>query len=258
MLRVFIITQDEPIYAPVYVEKLIRTLDHSVVGITALSPQGQKGWRFLLRQRLDMYGPRDFVRASWLYGSSKLKALLPIQNSRFYSVARVARRYSIPLYPFTRVNDTGYIETLKELDVDVLLSVAANQRFGPALLAVPRLACLNVHSSLLPRYRGLDGLFWALAHGESEVGVTVHLMSADFDDGAIVAQQPFTVAPDDTLHRLYFRAMDVGTALLSTAFDQFEAGTVVTRSNDASQGQYFSWPTHEAAEQFRSNGRAFF
>ena len=268
-MRVFVITQDEPVYAPVYLAKIIQPFDklrtpqvnHSVVGITALSPAGKKGGLSFAKQRLAMYGLWDFLRAASLFGYGRLRSLWPVtkkQGSRLYSVAQLAAYHSIPLYPCSNVNTSAYISTLKDLDLDILLSVAAPQRFGRKLLRIPRLACLNVHSSLLPKYRGLDGLFWALVHGESQVGVTVHLMSDGFDDGAIVGQQPFEVAPDDTLHTLYFKAMDVGAMLLSKALDQFAAGTVVTKPNDIKSGSYFAWPTREAARQFRKNGRRFF
>ena len=259
-MRVFIITQDEPVYTPVYLAKIIQKSSHSIVGITALSPSGHIGWVNLAKQRLDVYGPVDFMKAVSLYGFSRLMSYWPIGKSgnRFYSVARLAAYYSIPLYPCSNINAKEYICRLRELDIDIVLSVAANQRFKRELLDVPRLACLNVHSALLPKYRGLDGIFWALVHGETQVGVTVHLMNEDFDDGAIVGQQPFEVSPNDTLHSLYFKAIEVGSTLLSQVLDQFDSGTVLTKTNDIAEGSYFSWPNGEAARRFRAQGRRFF
>jgi methionyl-tRNA formyltransferase len=259
-MRIFIITQDEPVYAPVYLAKIIQRARHSIVGITALSPAGNSGWVKLTRQRLAMYGPLDFIKAAALFAYCRLMDVLPTrrQNDRFFSMPRLAAHYSIPIYPCSNVNATAYIRILEGLELDILLSVAANQHFGPELLSVPRLACLNVHSALLPKYRGMDGLFWALVHGETQVGVTVHLMTEDFDEGAIVEQQPFEVAPDDTLHTLYFKAMDVGATLISQALEQFDAGTVITQPNEIDKGRYFSWPDRKAAQRFRENGRRFF
>ena len=259
-MRVFIITQDEPVYIPVYLSKIIEGTDQKVVGVTALSPAGNRGWVRLAKQRFDVYGPVDFMKAVSLYGYCRLMGLWPTRNrdGRFYSVAQLAKHHCLPLYPTTNVNDSGYIAHLQELNIDILLSVAANQRFDSNLLGVPQLACLNVHSALLPKYRGLDGLFWALVHGESELGVTVHLMNEEFDDGAIIAQQAFEANPDDTLHKLYFKAMDVGADLISQALNQFDNGTVVSKPNDISESSYFSWPNREAAQQFRKNGRRFF
>ena len=259
-MRVFIITQDEPVYTPVYLTNVIQKCDHSVVGMTALSPSGQIGWVILAKQRLAMYGPVDFIKAVSIYGFSWLMGRWPVGRlrNRFYSVRQLSAHYSIPLYHCSNINAEDYIGKLRALDLDVVLSVAANQRFGRELLAVPRVACLNVHSALLPQYRGLDGLFWALAHGETQVGVTVHIMNEDFDDGAIVGQQALAVSPNDTLHSLYFKAIDVGSTLLAHVLDQLDSGTVDARPNDVSKGSYFSWPDREAAQRFRANGRRFF
>jgi methionyl-tRNA formyltransferase len=207
-----------------------------------------------------MYGLRDFVYAGWLYSYYRLRALLPQRrmSDRSYSVAQFARAQEIPLYPCTSVNELDYIKRLEALDIDILLSVAANQRFGSTLLRLPNITALNVHSALLPKYRGMDGLFWALVHGETEVGVTLHVMSEEFDDGPIVGQVAFTVLPSDSLHSLYFRAMEKGAALVAEVLRQYEAGSVVERPNDVSAGSYFSAPTGEAARQFRRNGRRFF
>jgi methionyl-tRNA formyltransferase len=160
-MRVFIITQDEPVYAPTYLSKIIAKSRHPVVGVTALSPAGKQGWLRLAKSRLEMYGPRDFLRAVSLYGRSRLRGRWPWRQSdeRFGSVKDLGAAYSIPLYACANVNDPEYTHALQSLSVDLVVSVAANQRFGPQLLQSPRLGCLNVHSALLPKYRGMDALF---------------------------------------------------------------------------------------------------
>jgi methionyl-tRNA formyltransferase len=259
MLRVFIITLDEPVYAPVYLTKILAAVDHRIVGLTALPAASQIGTWGLVRNRMAVYGPLDVLRAVAIYGRCRLRAALPRRGGgRFYSVARLAKEEGVPVIPGRDVNAPGYIETLRGLGIDVLVSVAANQRFGDELLALPRLACLNVHSALLPNYRGMDGLFWALAHGETEVGVTVHEMSPGIDQGPIVAQAPFPVRTEEPLHRVYYRAMDHGAVLLARALDGYADGAVTLRPNPADEGRTFSWPTREAARRFREQGHRFF
>ncbi|MBU0679594.1 MAG: formyl transferase [Verrucomicrobia bacterium] len=260
-MRVFIITQNEPIYAPLYIQKIIDRIDSPIIGISPLSPTGKKGWSGLIRQRLEMYGLRDFLRGSMVFASHKLKGMLgmtPKKSGRFYSLDQLAKHHSIPIVPCGSVNNKDYIETLKNMEVDILLSVGTNQIFRPRLLRVPRVVTLNVHSSLLPKYRGLDGLFWAMVHEEPTVGVTVHVMNEGIDDGGIVEQQPFDVSPEDTLHALYMKAVDVGSQLLVNAVKKYEAGDVEVRENRAEEGSSFSWPTAEAGKKFRKTGRRFF
>lgn len=257
-LRVFIVTQDEPLYAPRYLRRAIARLRHDVVGVAALDPGGARGWSGLLRQRLAMYGVLDFLRIGLRFAAGKVTRLLPrAPGGEPRSVDEALRDAGVRRVPCGSVNDPAFVAELRRLEVDVLVSIAANQRFRSELLGVPRVVALNVHSSLLPKYRGLDGLFWALVHGEEEVGVTVHVMSEGIDEGDIVAQEPFRVSPGESLHDLYLRAMEVGSRLLAESVDAYAADRAAPRRNDPAAGSYFSWPTREAARTFRRRGHRF-
>ena len=248
-MRVFVITQDEPIYAPKYLDALVSAASaHDVVGVTALAPGGKAGFTGLVKERWRMYGPVDFVRAGLLFARSRLK----------HTVGGVARRHGIEMLPTTSVNAADYHASLRAREIDVLVSIAANQLFKADLLSVPRVAAVNVHSALLPSYRGLDGLFWALAHGETRVGVTAHLMNEAFDEGAILGQVAFDVPEAASLHELYLVAIENGARLLGRVLDELEAGTSRPMVNDVSAGSYFSAPTPEAVKDFRNRGHRFF
>ena len=196
-----------------------------------------------------MYGPVDLARA----GMKAVHARL-----RRRSVERVATEAGAAVVATRSVNDPAYVAAVRSFQPDLLVSVAASQIFGAELLAVPAVASVNVHSSLLPRYRGIDGLFWALTEGEVEVGVTVHEMTAEIDVGGIVAQQPIDVTAEHTLHALYLEAIAAGAALLGQVADGYQAGTIEPRPFDPADGSYRSWPTREAAQRFRARGRRFF
>ncbi len=257
-LDLFVVTQDEPLYAPRYLAAICDAIAgrHRVVGVTALDPGGAGGWWRLVRQRFAMYGPVDFARAGLRFVTARARGFLP--GGTCCSVRRLARDRGIPVVGTDDVNDPQYVAAVRAARPDLLVSVAANQRFGAELLAVPAVAAVNLHSSLLPKYRGLDGLFWALAAGEDEVGVTLHEMEARFDAGAIVAQRRIPVGADDSLHDLYLAATSVGAALLGEAADAYAAGDVARAPNDPEGGSYHSWPTREAARRFRDRGRRFF
>ncbi len=259
-LRLFVVTQDEPLYAPRYVAAIRDALAgrHDLVGITALDPAGSLGWLGLVRQRWAMYGPVDFVRAGARFAAARLRGLLPGAAGAGHSVRRFADHHGIPVVDTADVNDGGYVAQVQRADPHLLVSVAANQVFRAPLLAVPSLAAVNLHSSLLPRYRGLDGLFWALVNGEDEVGVTLHEMSEAIDAGGVVGQRALPAPPGATLHDLYLAAMQTGAALLAEAADAYAAGAVTLAFNDPGAGSYHSWPTREAARRFRDRGRRFF
>ncbi|MBM3657986.1 MAG: hypothetical protein FJW95_00560 [Actinobacteria bacterium] len=247
-MRVFVVTQNEPLYAPRYLEAIVESTNHDLVGVTALPAGGKRGFAHLVRQRLAIYGPVDFVRAGYHFTRCRLSG----------SVSKVAASRGIRVVPCTDVNDVEFIAAVRDLDTDVLVSIAANQRFGPALLATPRVAAVNLHSSLLPKHRGLDGLFWALAAGDTTVGVSAHLMTANFDEGAILGQTPFPVPPGASLHQMYGLAISHGAPLLERVLDDLAAGTVDARPNDPAAGNYNSWPTPDAVREFRRRGYRFF
>ncbi len=249
-MRVFIITQDEPVYAPLYLRKIVEKTRgrHVVVGLAALSVAGRKGWVSFLRDRLGIYGPRDFSLAVIIALRARLRT----------SLRASAQKFGIALIDARKVNDPGFIERVRGLQPDVILSVASPQKFGRDLLAAARVVCLNVHSAMLPRHRGMDALFWTMLQDEKEAGVTVHVMSDKLDEGGIVEQQAFPVADGDTLHDLYLRSVENGSTLVARALDRYEAGPVELRPNRAAEGDYHSAPTPDAGRRFRAARKRFF
>ncbi|MBF6592146.1 MAG: methionyl-tRNA formyltransferase, partial [Ktedonobacterales bacterium] len=92
---------------------------------------------------------------------------------------------------------------LRGVEPDLLLVAGFRWRLPAEVLALPRLGCVNAHPSLLPRYRGPNPLYWQVANGETEIGLTLHRMDADFDTGAILAQRTLPLAPDDDIDSLF-------------------------------------------------------
>lgn len=116
------------------------------------------------------------------------------------------------------VNSDAFYATAAEFRPDIILSVFYNQILGPRLLALPRLGCLNVHPSLLPRYRGSGVLLWALMNGEAETGITIHFMVEKVDAGDIVLQRSLPIQPSDTGYTLYLRIAELTRAAFREEF----------------------------------------
>ena len=104
-------------------------------------------------------------------------------------VKELASRHAIPVYQPVKVRDPAVIETLRSLAPDVIVVVAFGQILPKALLDIPPLGCINVHASLLPRYRGAAPLNWCLINGESETGVTTMLMDVGLDTGPMLLKR---------------------------------------------------------------------
>jgi methionyl-tRNA formyltransferase len=180
------------------------------------------------------------------------------RGGRSWSVEGAARRARVPCEVVPRVNAPAFVERLRGTGVDLLVSIACPQRFGAALLAVPRLGAINLHGALLPRYQGLLPSFWVLAKGEAETGVTVHWMDEAIDHGDILLQERFPIGPGDTVHSLVTRSkVGVGRRLLVDAIDRIERGTASRTPMDNALASYFSYPDDAAVREFRARGRRF-
>jgi methionyl-tRNA formyltransferase len=113
-----------------------------------------------------------------------------------------------------RVKDPPFITQLEELGPDVIVVAAFGQILPPAVLDTPRLGCVNVHPSLLPKYRGAAPINWAIINGEPKTGVTTYLMDKGMDTGAILLTREVEIGPDETAEELGARLADVGGDLL--------------------------------------------
>ena len=156
----------------------------------------------------------------------------PGEGDWFESVADLARAHGLPVLAPGSPNEPALVERLAALEADVFVSVYYRKLLGASLLALPRVAAVNLHGSLLPAYRGRAPLNWVLVNGETRTGVTLHHMTLEADAGDIVAQEPLDILPDDTALTLYGRMVKVGVDLLLQWYPALRAGTAPRRPQD--------------------------
>jgi methionyl-tRNA formyltransferase len=258
--RALIITQEDCLYLPQFLHSVLRHHGPSIVGMTILPTlMPKQTWSTTLRDHLELYGPVQFVKQSIRYASRRgldlVSRKLPIPG--FYSVRSVAEHHKIPLLDTANVNSKSYLDLLRTLALDTIISVNASQKFKREILELPRLGCINVHGALLPKYRGRLPSFWVLANGEKETGATVHFMNEDLDDGEIILQEKVPIEADDTQDSLIRKTKAAGARLLIEAIDRLAKGPVETLPNDRSQATYFSFPRREDGVRLRQLGRRF-
>lgn len=249
--RVVIVTQDDPFYVPRFFEAFFesRPEDVTIESVVLLRPFDESTLD-LARRMYRLFGLRDFLRLGLRYGYRRAVDAL---GRRAYSVERVAARYGVPTRERRTINDPEFCEQLA--DVDVLLSVAAPEIFDEEVLSTPTWGCLNVHTADLPNYRGMLPTFWALYHGDDEIGVTVHTMTEEIDSGEVLRQETFPVAPDDSLHDVIRRGKAVGGRLAAEALGDVATGTA-TLAPMTGEGSYHSFPSAEESRELRRRGRA--
>lgn len=153
-------------------------------------------------------------------------------------VKELALKHDIPIIQPLKVREPAVIEELRALRPDVIVVVAFGQILPKALLDIPPLGCINVHASLLPKYRGAAPLNWCLVNGETETGVTTMLMDVGLDTGPMLLKRSTPIDPDEDITSLHDRMSTLGAALLSETLDGLRAGTITPQPQDDSQSSY--------------------
>jgi len=150
-------------------------------------------------------------------------------------VKRIAQREQLPLLQPTKMKDPAFLAALAAWKPDLITVAAFGRILPPAILHLPSRGCLNVHGSLLPKYRGAGPIQWAIMNGETETGITTMLMDEGMDTGAILLQERLAIVPDDTAGTLSPRLAELGGRLLIKTITQLKAGTLVPSQQDHSQ-----------------------
>ncbi len=124
-----------------------------------------------------------------------------------------------------RARDEDFIAHIESIGADAIVVVAYGQILPRAILDAPKLACLNAHFSLLPRWRGAAPVQYALLHGDGNIGVTIQHMTEKLDAGDIVLQEETPIERDETTADLWQRLTPIGARVLATALREIESGT---------------------------------
>lgn len=130
------------------------------------------------------------------------------------------------------------LELLSDVEPDILFSAYYRALLPPSALGIPLLGCLNIHPSLLPRYRGPTPTAWAILNGETTFGITIHYQDAGIDTGDILVQERHDIDPDETGYELHMRAMRLGVDLLRRTFHGIVNRTL-TPNKQAGSASYY-------------------
>jgi len=133
------------------------------------------------------------------------------------------------------VNDPGIVEKIAACQPEVIVVIAFGQKIGPALTSLPTKAAINVHASLLPKYRGAAPINWAIINGETHTGISIITVSQEMDAGQILAQSQTGIKPDETAGELHDRLACLAAPLLIETLDRIADGTAVYTDQDHSQ-----------------------
>lgn len=163
----------------------------------------------------------------------------PSERIWFDSVQALAQLHDIAVATPQDPNTPELIARVRALQPEFLFSFYYRQMLKPALLAVPRRGALNMHGSLLPRFRGRVPVNWAVIKGERETGATLHYMVEKPDAGDVVAQQSVPILPDDTAFEVFNKVTVAAEVALDRVLPALVAGTAARTPQDLAHGSYF-------------------
>ncbi len=192
-----------PDYAAVTLEKLIAS-EHELLGVVT-QPDKQKGRG---------------------------------QELSFSPVKELALKHGIPIYQPNKVREVDFLDMVRVMAPEVIVVAAFGQILPKALLDIPPYGCINVHGSLLPKYRGAAPIQYSIIDGEGETGITIMYMDAGIDTGDMILQARLPIAENETGGSLFDKMSHLGADLLLEALDQLKAGTALRIPQDNEQATY--------------------
>jgi methionyl-tRNA formyltransferase len=150
-------------------------------------------------------------------------------------VKQLAVQHKVSILQPLKMKDPGFLDALAAWKPDLIVVAAFGRILPKIILDLPPHHCINVHASLLPKYRGAGPIQWAIIRDERETGITTMLMDEGMDTGAILLQEKVSIAPDDTAGTLSSKLAEVGGRLLIETLAGLQNGTVTPRPQDSSQ-----------------------
>ncbi len=242
------------VYSSLVLKRLLADHDIDVVAIISSSRVLNKNYG-ALRAAL-----KQIQLSGWRYSTylffvtdlfAVLSALIPARD-KLPSIAKLAKNRHIPLLKTSDINDPGVCQFIHSKKPEFLLAAHFNQLIKPLLLDMPNMTCLNIHPSLLPDYKGVDPVFFALLDKQQHIGVTLHEMAERFDTGKVLSQQSFLLKQYDNVFSHNCRLFSTGAELALTLMKK--ASIPSGKPQKPGQGCYDSWPGPASIKSLRRKG----
>lgn len=167
---------------------------------------------------------------------------------QFPPVKEKAVEHEIPVYQPQKARDEEFVEILREINPDVIVVVAYGQILPESILNIPKYGCINVHGSLLPKYRGAAPIQWAVLDGEEKTGITTMYMEKGLDTGDMIDKAEIVLDPKETAGTLHDKLMEIGANLLLETLEKLENETAVRIKQNDAESCYASMLTKEMGQ----------
>jgi methionyl-tRNA formyltransferase len=254
-MRLLILTQNDPFYLAQNLDYLIHRLpkQSAIVGclLFDVSPFGKKE-SFLQKTKktYQVFGIRFFTYYT-------IKFLLNKLNP-FKRIIYVLKKRNIPLIKLQKgINHSDSLKIIHKYQPDLLISIAGNQIFKKPLIDLAPKGCINLHTALLPKYRGLMPSFWVLKNNEKKTGVSVFFVDEGIDSGPIIVQKEVEIQPNESQQCLIKRTKKIGMDAIIEAIEKIRNNNLDLLPNNDTEMTYYTFPTKEDVREFRKAGKKF-
>lgn len=254
-MRIILLSQDEPFYLGENLDYLLKNLPDGTEVVGAVLMEEMKAGKpepFTDRMRkiFKVFGWAFFLHYAFKFITAKVFTC--------HTVPKVLSRHKIPVIPIAgNINHRSNLGILKTYQPDLFVSVLGSQIFKRPLLELAKHGCLNLHTALLPKYRGLMPTFWVLRFNEQFTGVSVFFVEEGIDAGDIIVQRKVEIG-NRTQEELIRYTKQIGMECIIEAIGKIQAGGYTLVPNPEDEKTYFTFPTAEDVRAFKRAGKRFF
>ena len=255
-MKIIIVTPNEPFYLSDNISYLLKNLkknNHDIVSCVLLSPSpyGRRETFFSKSKKvLSVFGLSFFIYYTLKFIKTKL--FKP-------SVKKVLNLNKVPLTILDKsINHRASLGIIDSYKPDLIISILGNEIFKSKILSLPTYGCINLHSSLLPNFKGVMPSFWVLLKKEKHTGVSVFKMDEGIDSGPIISQKKISISKNTTQKDLIIRTKKIGMELIIESVEKIKSGKIDYINNPIGKGTYFSFPKKSDINEFLKQGGKFF
>jgi len=255
--RIAILSQDDSFVIPKNILKLNKIKFIEIVLVVSLDTKGS-----LVNKKtlfIKGFGIVQSIKMAIIIGIEKfidrLDALF--QYSKYFkprSLISSAKRCGALHLKIENPNDVSFLNTIKKMHLDLIVSFSAPSVFKNELLNIPKSGCINLHCSLLPKYAGLLPSFWTLYENQNTIGASVHYMDDRIDNGQILGQVKVETPKKPSMFKIIKLTKDIGGDLMCDVIRSFYNQNLRPKQNKVNEGSYFTWPSIEQIRKFRNRG----
>jgi methionyl-tRNA formyltransferase len=246
-MRAIYLTTDDPLYLPAFYERVLSERAADTKAVYVAPP--------LYKRQTALQAAVRYARTFGLTAAAHLTSRVVMARLRRRSIEESCRRHGVPCEPVADVNAPAFLDRLRRLEPDLLISVSCPQIFKKPLIELPPHGILNIHGAILPQYRGVLPSFWMLANGEKKAGVSIYYVDTRIDAGELCGQRIYDIPSDQTLDGFLRHSKAVAAELLLEVLAAIERKQITRTALNLAEGSYYSWPDAPAVQRFRAAGR---